>query len=103
MGRHNVQSFAVPAVYVSKGGAAYPNGFLQHRCEHRLELALRSTDDLEHLRSRGLLLKRFCQLTCSLLFSLEQPNVLNGDHGLIGKGRDQFNFALGKGIDAAAR
>ena len=40
---------------------------------------------------------------CSLLFSLEQPNILNGDDCLIGKRRDQFNVSLGKWIDAAAR
>ena len=54
---HNMQSFAVPAVDISKGGSAYPNGFLQHGGEHRLQLALRPTNDLEHLCCRRLLLK----------------------------------------------
>ena len=35
------------------------SGVLQHGLEHRLKLARRAGDDLEHLRGRGLLLQRF--------------------------------------------
>src|SRR5262249_17439017 len=43
---------------------------------------------------RGLLFQRFAQLARALLLGLEQPDVLNGDRGLIGEGRKQGDVLL---------
>jgi hypothetical protein len=38
-----------------------------------------------------------------LLFSLEQPRVLNCDHRLIREGCHQLDFVVRKGLDSVAR
>ena len=67
----------------------------QHGLKSLFQIAGRTADDLEHLRSRGLLLERFAQL-------FEQPGVLDGDDGLSGKVADQFNLLVGEGADLLA-
>ena len=49
MRRHEVEGVAIPAIDVSELGVADANGFLQHGCKHRLKIAGRAADDLEHL------------------------------------------------------
>src|ERR1700730_11478240 len=75
--------------------AADAGSILQHRSEHRLQLAGRSADDLEHVGGRGLLLERFAQL-------VEQPRVLYGDDGLAGKAREQRDLFIAEGPDLLA-
>ena len=60
------------------------------RLQHRLQIESRAADDLEHVGGGGLLLQRFAQL-------VEQPRVLDGDHGLIGKGPHQSDLLSVKG------
>ena len=45
----------------------------------------RRGDDPQNLAGRRLLLQRFADLCGTRLHLLEQPNVLDGDHGLVGK------------------
>ena len=47
--RHELKSLAIPSEDISKCGIADANGLLQHCCEHRLKIAGRTGDDLEHL------------------------------------------------------
>jgi hypothetical protein len=51
--------------------------------------------DAEYLGGGCLLLKRFAQL-------VEQPRVLDGDHGLIGKGLEQSDLSLREELDLSA-
>ena len=53
---------------------------LGQRIEHGLQGERRPADDLEHVGSSGLLLKRFTQL-------VEQARILDGDDGLRGEVR----------------
>ena len=46
----------------------------------------RVADDLEDVRCRRLLLQRFGQIVGALAQFVEQPRILDGDHGLVGKG-----------------
>ena len=41
---------------------------------------------------RSLLLQRFSRLRDARLHFVEQANILDGDHGLIGKGLDKFDL-----------
>ena len=41
-------------------------------------------------------LQRLRQFPRALLLGLEQPHVLDGDHGLVGERLDQLDFALHK-------
>ena len=59
-------------------GLADADRILQHGLEHRLEVARRARDDLQHLRGRRLLLQRLAQF-------VEQARVLDGDDGLAGE------------------
>ena len=54
--------------------------------EHRLHVRGRAADDAEHLGRCGLMLQGLAQFRVALLDLLEQPDVLDGDHGLSGKG-----------------
>ena len=57
--------------------------------EHRLKLARRAGDDLQHLRGGGLLRERFAQLA-------EQPRVFDGNHRLGGEVRQEFDVLVGE-------
>ena len=73
-------------------GAAKMVCLLQHRVEHRREVAGRGVDHLQHLGGRGLLLQ------CLALLG-HQPRVLDRDHGLIGEGADEFDLPIGERLD----
>src|SRR5262245_22174540 len=55
-----------------------------------------AADDVEHVRGRSLLLQRVAQL-------VEQPRVLDRDHGLIGKSRHQLDLFRGKWLRSGLR
>ena len=76
--------------------------FCQHGLEHRLQLAGRAADDLQHLRGRGLLLQRLAQVVGALAQLVEQPRVLDGDDGLGGKGPKQRHLLIRKWINFGA-
>ena len=69
---------------------------LDQRIEHRFEIESGAADDLEHVGSGGLLLERFAQIARACLHLVEQPHVLDRDHGLIGEGRNQFDLFFRK-------
>ena len=56
---------------IAELGLAQSRRVLQHRAEDRRELARRATDDLQHLRGRGLLLQRFREIVCALAELIE--------------------------------
>ena len=60
-------------------------GILQHLLEHRFQFARRGADDLKNLRGRRLLLQRLREVARSRLHLVEQPDILDRDHGLIGE------------------
>jgi hypothetical protein len=66
---------------------------LHQRVEHGLEVNGRTADDLQHLRGRGLLVKRLGEVVGALTQLIEQPCVLDGDDGLVGEGRT-FSIAI---------
>jgi hypothetical protein len=43
-----MQRATVPTIDVAELGVADADGFLQHRLEHRLQMARRAADNLEH-------------------------------------------------------
>ena len=64
-------------------------GAVEDAIEHRLRVGHRAADHLQHLGGRGLLLQR-------LLGLVEQPRVLDRDHGLVGEGLEQREFLVGE-------
>ena len=70
-----------------------PGGALDDGIEDRLYVCRRAADDAEHLGCCRLMLQGFTQFCVALLQFLEQPDVLDGDDRLVGKGfkkRDLF-------------
>ena len=61
-----------------------------HNIEHRLNIRRRTGDNAQDFTRRCLLLQRFLQF-------LEQPHVLDGDHGLVGEGFKQLDLRRGEG------
>ena len=65
---------------------ANPRGALDDGVEHRLHVRRRAADDPEHLGRCRLMLQGLAQFGVALLEFFEQPDVLDGDHGLVGEG-----------------
>ena len=63
-----------------------PGGALDDGVEDRLHVRRRAADDAEHLGCCRLMLQRLAQFRVALAEFLEQANVLDGDHCLIGEG-----------------
>src|SRR6516165_6276619 len=81
------EAFLVGTSNVSDVCLAESNGRLDQSAKHHLEVERRAADNLEHIGGRGLLLQGFAQL-------VEQPRVLDGDNGLVGKVLDQRNLLV---------
>src|SRR5262249_32647175 len=80
-------------------GLADARRLLQHGLEHWLQLAGRTADDLQHLRSRSLLLQRLPQIVGALTQLIEESRVLDCDDGLGSKVLDQLDLLTGEGAD----
>ena len=61
-----------------------------NRIQHWLNIRRRAGDDAQDLTRRRLLLQRLFEL-------VEQPHVLDGDHGLVGEGFQQLDLRRGEG------
>src|SRR5262249_24321806 len=49
-------------------------------------------DDTKHIAHRSLVFERLLKLAFARLLCLEQPRVLDGDHGLIGENLEQLDL-----------
>src|SRR5258707_441514 len=78
-------------------GTAEGNGRFHERVEHSLQIEGRTADHLQHVSSRGLLLKRFAEVVGALVQLLEQAGVLDGDDGLLGEVAYQIDLLVGEG------
>ena len=76
---------------------------LDQRIEHRLQIERRAADHLEHVGGRGLLLQRFREVAGLRLHLVEQPHVLDRDHGLVGEGLQQLDVMVGEGAGLLSR
>ena len=75
------------------------DGVPHDRLEHGLRVRLRPADRAQDLARRRLLLEGFGQLAIPALELLEQPDVLDGDHGLVGEGLHQLDLLVGERPD----
>ena len=79
-----------------------PRGALDDRVEHRLHVRWRAADDAEHLGRCRLMLQGLAQFCVALLEFLEQADVLDGDHGLVGEGFEKSDLLFGEWTDFRA-
>src|SRR5580704_652647 len=96
MCRYEAPGVAIIAIDTTKFGIADSYGLLQHRRKHRLKIAGKAADNLQHFRGGGLLIQRFCKLPSALLLCLEQSGVLDRDHRLVGEGLGQLDLLVRK-------
>ena len=73
-----------------------PCGALDDGVEHRLHVGRRAADDAEHLGGRGLMLQGLAQFCVALLDFLEQSDILDRDHGLVGERFEQGDLLIRK-------
>ena len=99
----NVAKRFVTECFVHRRGLELPNLASHMRValpkdcvEHRLQLAGRTGDDLQHLRGRSLLLKRLRKIACALTQLVKQPCVLDGNDRLSGEVLDQLDLLFSK-------
>ena len=67
-----------------------------------MQVERRAADDLEHIGGGGLLLQRLLQVAGAGLHFLEQPDIAECDHGLIGEGLQQRDLPVAEGVDFGA-
>ena len=83
-------------------GSAQPRRGVGDGLEHGIEVRRRAADDRENCAGRRLLLQRLAEVARPGLHLVEQPRVLDGDHGLVGEGLHQFDVPRRKLADAVA-
>ena len=83
---HETDHLSVKAEYDPVRSSAQMHRIVGDRLKNRPKVRRRfAYDDAQHFRSRRLLLSRFSQLP-------EQPRILDGDDGLVGKCLDKGNL-----------
>src|SRR5262245_1049507 len=75
---------------------------LYDRLQNGLQVGRRAADDTEHVTRSGLVFERLYQLPFARLLRLEQPGILDGDHGLVGEGFEQFDLSISERADLGA-
>src|SRR5262245_14448880 len=96
------EAVALAQPQYAEPGAADARSVAQHSLEHRLKVAGRTGNDLQHLRGRGLLLQRLTQVVGALTQLAEKAGVLDGNDGLRGEIGDYLNLLLREGADFLA-
>src|SRR4029077_2362452 len=71
-------------------------GIIQDCFKNRLKIRERAADHLQYLTCGGLLLQCFGELAVAILQVFEQPNILDGDHGLVSESFEERDLFLGK-------
>src|SRR5262249_24447302 len=97
-----MQGVAVPTADTSYLCSADADSVIQHGFKHRLQIGTRAGDNAQHLRRRRLLLQRFSKFDGSLAQLVQQPRILDGDDGLGGEVRYQFNLFIAEWPDFLA-
>ena len=69
---------------------------LHERVEYDLQVERRAADSLQHICGSDLLLESFFEIAGFGLHLVEQADVLDRDHGLVGECRDQLDLLVGK-------
>ena len=95
--RHKADSAFLIKIERAEPGLAELRRVSQEALEHRLQVAGRTADDLEHLRGSGLLLQRLAQISGALAQLVEQPRVLDRDRCLRREVLDQIDLFVGEG------
>src|SRR5215510_4299470 len=83
---NRAEAVAIAKVQRTELCFANVRGVREHGVKDWLKFAGRTRDDLQHFRCCRLLLQRLGQFLSASLYFVEQPCVLNRNHGLICEG-----------------
>ena len=100
--RRDTEVCTLPQEYCRVFGDAQAARNRRNDVEHRLQIELRTTDNAQHLACCCLIFERLLQLAFAGLLGLEQPRVLDGDDGLVGKCLYELHLLYGEGMHLAA-
>jgi len=95
VGSHRDETIAVKGREAAECRFAQRRGLLQHRIEHRPEVAGRGVDDAEYFGGCSLLRQRFARLG-------QEPRVLHCDHRLRRKVLQQRDLFVGESSNLAS-
>ena len=90
----SAEDLTVESVDDSLFGVTQARRILNEGIQHGLQLEGRATDHLEDVARGGLLVEGLGEVSVSTLQLREQPDVLDGDGGLVGEGRQEGNVLL---------
>src|SRR5262249_48524536 len=76
-----------------------PGRALNDGIKDRLHVRRRTTDDPKHLGRCSLMLQCLAQFCVALLDLLEQPDIFDGDYGLVGEGFEELDLLFREGAD----
>jgi hypothetical protein len=94
---------AIEAAHEAIHAVAETDGTPDDCVEDRLNVGRRARDDAQDLGGRGLLLQRFGEVAVAALQLGEEPDVLDGDDGLVGEGSEQVHLPIGEGPRGGSR
>ena len=92
--RGAAKRLAIEAHQHPEFGLANSCGILQQALENGLQVAGRTRDHLEHVGGGGLLLKRLAECARAGLHLVEETNIFDGNHCLIGKRGEQLDLLI---------
>ena len=93
--RDNPKKIAIELTNCDVSCTAEPRRILCNRIQHRLNIGRRAGDDTRISLVAVCCSKRFLEF-------LEQPHVLDGDHGLVGEGFKKLDLRRGEGANLDA-
>ena len=91
--RHEPQGIALAQRDCAHVRSGQAHCGVDQRLQDGLKIEGRSADCLENIRCRGLLLQRLAEVARPCLHLVEQADILDGDHRLVGEGLDQLDLA----------
>src|SRR6202165_2846383 len=86
-----------PVVGFTKVTSAFNDGF-----EDRADIGRRGSDHAQDIAAPGLVSQGLRELTGLGLHLVEQPDIADGDHRLIGESLQQRNLLVREGVDLSA-
>src|SRR5215471_9940287 len=90
--RHLALDVTFDAINLGINGVAQSCSSLCDHIQHRLNIRRRAGYDAQYFTRRGLLLQRLFEFS-------EEPDVLDGDHGLVGEGFEKSDLFVCEGPD----
>src|SRR5580704_3550017 len=98
VGHSRAEKLAIEQKQAPERRATQRVRLVQNRLEYGAEITGRRVDHAQHLGGRGLLLQRLAKVAVARFQFAEQPDVFDGDGGLVGEGLKKLNLRGAEGL-----